>query len=143
MKTVFSMAALLFLLCLPAVSSDVPEAETMPWRNAVRRIDSACEIALRRAEGEQERNDVLRLRNRELAVLVDITYQSLLAWMARRPYLTAAFEDEQTLWRKALEERHAAGEDRLESTGAMLRERLRVFGRIIAGGGEYAGAARR
>lgn len=138
MKTLFRLAAFALLVCLSTASAseELPGTEIMPWRDAVRRIELACEIALREAKSDEEKTEHLYLRNRELAALVDLTYQSLLAWMARRPDLTAVLENEQEIWQTTLAERPAATEDELRRQAELLHERLRIFGLVIAGGRE-------
>lgn len=117
-------------------------AESYPGfcRERIARIEAAYSAGLERAGGAAERVECARLRYASLAGLVEIAYQSTLAWLAERASLLQAVQEDQNRW--------LAGRDRiirnaddpegmtagdLDKAAGMMLERLRFFGCITAG----------
>ena len=74
----------------------------------------------------------MRIRNGELAVLVERTYASTLVWLSSRDDLLGALQDDQAKWQKEV---GALGADdkELELVAALHLARLRAFEVVIAG----------
>ena len=111
-------------------------------RGEALRIESAYRAGLAAAATPDERLACIRVRNEALGLLVDRTYQAALVWVADRSDLLSVLQRDQALWQARLEALAASGDvspaarkDAQEKVSALLLDRLRVFGAILANGG--------
>ena len=118
-------------VCLGTFHAQSAEEFPEYFRDHLERIESAYSAGREVARDAEEERDCLLLRNGALSFLVEMTYESLLAWMADREDLLESVELDQGEWLAEMESlppRDKATIAELEETSRILLERLQRLG---------------
>lgn len=126
--TCMALFALLFQTAAAVASASANHSSGL----AATRIEEACRRGLALAASTDERLSCLRIRNGELAILVERTYASTLVWLSSRDDLLGALQEDQAKWQKEVGVL-GADDAELERIAALHLVRLHAFEVIVAG----------
>ena len=135
----FLTMALLIATASPCFAAQAPVVPLESLLGRVERIESAYRAGLEKATLPEERTACARIRYASLAGLVEIAYESTLAWLAESDALLRAMQDDQGRWlaeRDGLVKNAAfpaeTADGDLDKASSLMLERLRFLVLVTA-----------